>query len=79
MTVSYQLFSARVWSNGCEGEDAIVQGSWVVVVVLQNRPKELQQLRVVRLERLGVGFQHFTQQQQTNLLANQCSTPQYTH
>lgn len=40
MTVSYQLFSACVWSNGCEGEDAIVQGSWVVVV-LQNRTKEL--------------------------------------
>lgn len=58
--VSYQLFGARVWSNGREGEDAIVQRSWVVVI-LQNRTKELQQLRVVGLERLRIGLQHLTQ------------------
>lgn len=40
MTGSYQLFRARVWSNGGEGEDAIVQRSWVVEV-LQDGTKEL--------------------------------------
>lgn len=76
MTVSYQLFSTHVWSHGCEGEDAIVQRSWVVEV-LHNRTKELQELSVVRLERLWIGLQHLTQEQETNLLLNQSNTLYY--
>lgn len=63
----HHLFCASVCSNGCEGEDAVVQGCWVVVV-LQYRTKQLQQLAVVRLERLRVGLQHLIQQQEANLL-----------
>lgn len=76
MTVSYQFFSTHVWSHGCEGEDTIVQRSWVVEV-LQNRTEELQELSVVRLERLRIGLQHLTQEQETNLLLNQRNTLYY--
>lgn len=66
-TQSYHLFRASIRSNGCESEDAVVQGCWVVVV-LQHSTKQLQQLAVVRFERLGVRLNHLVQQQEANLL-----------
>lgn len=70
---SYHLFRAGVCSNGCESEDAVVQGRWVVVV-LQHSTEQLQQLAVVRFERLGVGLDHLVQQQEANLLGRKRAT-----
>lgn len=63
----HHFFCASVCSYGCEGEDAVVQGRWVVEV-LQHSMKQLQQLAVVRLERLRIGLHHLIQQQEANLL-----------
>lgn len=62
----HQLLCASEGSDGCEGEDAVVQGGGVVVV-LQHRAEQLQQLPVVRLERLRVGLHHLVQQKEAHL------------
>lgn len=58
--LAHHLFRASVCSYGCEGEDAVVQGRWVVVV-LQYSAEQLQQLAVMRLERFRVGLHHLVQ------------------
>lgn len=63
----HHLFSASICSNGCEGEDAVVQGGWVVVV-LQYKTKQLQQLTIVRLKWFRVGLHHLVEEQEANLL-----------
>lgn len=65
--LSYYLFWASICCYGSEGEDAVVQSCWVAVV-LQHRTKQLQQLAIVRFERLRVRIHHLIQQQQSNLL-----------
>lgn len=62
----HNFFCASVCSHGCEGEDAVVQGRWVVEV-LQHSMKQLEQLDVVRLERFRIRLHHLIQQQEANL------------
>lgn len=40
-------------------------------MVLQHSTEQLQQLAVVRFERLGVGLDHLVQQQEANLLGRE--------
>ena len=67
LMLAHHLFGAGECSYGCEGEDAVVQGCWVVVV-LQHGAEQLQQLAIMRLERLRVGFHHLVQKQEANLV-----------
>lgn len=46
--------------------NTVVQRLWVVVV-LQHGAQQLQQLAVVRLERLGVGLHHLIEEQEADL------------
>lgn len=65
--ILHHLFSASICSNGCECEDAVVQGGWVVVV-LQYKTKQLQQLTIVRLKGYRVGLHHLVEEQEADLL-----------
>lgn len=62
----YQLRRADVRRDGRQGQNAVVQ-RFGVVVVLQHGAQQLEQLAVVRLERLGVGLHHLVQEQEADL------------
>lgn len=66
LIVPHHLFTASVCSDGCEGEDAVVQGRRVVMV-LQDSTEQLEQLAVVRLERFRVGLNNLVKEQEANL------------
>ena len=67
LRASHHLLGANVGGDGGEGEDAVVQARRVLQVLLQDVPKQLQQLVVVGLEGLRVGLHHLAQQQQAHL------------
>lgn len=66
LDITNHLLCASVSCDGSESEDAVVQGSGVGYI-LEHGAKQLQQLLVVGLEGLWVGFHNFAEQQQTHL------------
>lgn len=66
----YQLRRADVRRDGRQGQNAVVQ-RFGVVVVLQHGAQQLEQLAVVRLERLGVGLHHLVQEQEADLFGGE--------
>lgn len=67
---AYQLRRADVRRDGRQGQNAVVQ-RFGVVVVLQHGAQQLEQLAVVRLERLGVGLHHLVQEQEADLFGGE--------